>query len=102
MAVRYSGDVEVKVTLPTKHSRSSWLRIAFRWPEHGRVKSHVVFIPPRGDRGWRYAKVTPERYDSLVRSELADLLRAKPWLPVERGMFGRPVLRRVFQAPCPR
>ena len=92
MAVRYCGDVEARTKLVPGH-----IRVTLRWPSNGRVFGSVYLERSRGR-----AQPTSAEYDRIVRRAIIDLLKCRPLLPVERGNFGSLVVRRVFQAPCPR
>ena len=91
MAVRYCGDVEAR----TRLARGEVV-VSLRWPEDGRVRGSDYV-----ERGVR-ARPDSVGYDRIVRRAILDLLRVRPRLPVERGSWGGLVVRRVFQAPCPR
>jgi hypothetical protein len=91
VAVRYTGDVEARAS----HQGGARFVVLFRWAERGSVRRMKFSVKLR-------AKPDPAGYDKVVRAALSNLLVRKPWLPVERGLFGRVVIRRVFQAPCPR
>ena len=92
MAVRYCGDVEARTDV-----RTGQVRVTLRWPARGRVRG-VVYV----ERWPGRARPDPSGYDRIVRRAILDLLRDEPRLPVERASFGGLVVRRVFQAPCPR
>jgi hypothetical protein len=86
MAIRYSGDVEVRV----EHPRDEKLaKVTVRWP-HGRASGRAEISSTK----------TPEWFDRLALKaiELAIIKHGK--LPVERE-GKKIVIRRVYQAPCP-
>jgi hypothetical protein len=91
VAARYSGDVE------TQSSRrgSSWI-VVVRWADRGGVRSFRVEVrgAPR--------TMSSADHDRMARQAINTVLVKKRKLPLERGTFGRIVLRRIFQAPCPR
>lgn len=85
MAVRYSGDVEVRI------GRFAAL---LRWPSGKRVRRFTY-------RATAPRKPSPADYDRIARQAIHAALGKDGRMPLERGIFGRIVLRRVFQAPCP-
>lgn len=92
MAIRYSGDVEVRVA-----RYGARCHVAVRWPDgRGGVRRYSVDIGCRMRPGERVELF----HDRVARGALVALARAVPKLPVERG-WGGPQIRRVYQAPCP-
>lgn len=87
MAMRYCGDVEMRISVAGNR-----YRIASRWP--------------RGKATWKGALPLwqrlplSERYDRAALAMIKALLRKSPRLPVEENGRGI-VIRRTFQAPCP-
>lgn len=88
MAIRYSGDVEFRI------SRAGFFRASFamsvRWPS-GRAKFPAAFA----------IGALPERYDRMALEAARELRKKHPRLPLEYDAKGQIVIRRVFQAPCP-
>ena len=96
MAKRYSGDVEVRVTLIDGGARTYVASV--RAPgERGRarVTSRDPFVDP----------ASPEAYDRVARRVLEAADEAArgsgEGLPLERDGRGRPLVRRTYQSPCP-
>lgn len=88
MAVRYSGDVEVRM----HHDAERGLYRAVVRDPRGRW---------RGTAGATTRAPTSETYDNLARAMIVRAEKAqKRTLPCERDK-GRVQIRRVFQAPCP-
>jgi hypothetical protein len=76
--------------------RRGRITVSLRWPEGGKVRrSSYVELG-------HHARPTSAGYDRIAERALLDLLRIRPHLPIERATFARIVVRRVFQAPCPR
>lgn len=87
MAVRYSGEVEVRFV----HARRE-LRVTVRWP--GGRASETIAV--------ERSAIDPDVYDRFA-ARVIDVVggkRRKP-LPAERDRQGRTIVRRTFQAPCP-
>lgn len=95
MAIRYSGDVEARVAVAGRGG--SHVAVSLKWPEGGHVRRSTYVEKNRTG-----ARPTTTGYDGIVRRALLDLLSIRPHLPVEKGSLGRLIVRRVFQAPCPR
>lgn len=91
MARRYSGDVELHIRHRGGRGRS--YDVLLKTPRSRmRLRAHLASNRP---------PASPEAYDAVARKVLGSVLARRPSLPVERGTFGRLVVRRVFQAPCP-
>ena len=96
MAIRYSGDVEVRMTF-LGEARVPRYDVTVRTPR-GRWTGKGVRVPSR------HAPQSPSAYDLVARSVLVAIEKGMRGgkLPLERGPDGRSaVIRRVFQAPCP-
>ncbi len=89
MAIRYSGDVEVRLL----HKGGTIFHVTVRTPKERLATDLNV-----GGRALR--KVTPEDYDRVALVVLKTLDRKKT-LPCERDTNNVVTIRRVFQAPCP-
>ena len=87
MAIRYSGDVEVKITHPPGEKLA---RVTVTWPR-GRVSGNADVK--------RSAK--PEDHDRYALKAIELVMMKHETLPVEKE-GRRIIIRRVFQAPCPR
>lgn len=91
MAIRYCGDVEIRM----RHLGGSLYRVSVSTPSAKFAAEIAVYHG--------YPKTSSEGYDSVAWRILTSLERKNPKkLPVERDERGKMVLRRVFQAPCPR
>lgn len=86
MAIRYCGDLEIRMTEQIDGCEGS-----IRWPS-----GRVLFQSPRSTR-----KNLDERYDHLAKAAVQKLLSRKPGLPVEYDNNNKIIIRRTFQAPCP-
>lgn len=94
MAIRYSGDVEVRLTWNKK------LRLYT-----GTVRAPRLVRRYRVDKYGRADPRSPEAYDRAALRMIKDLIeRERAWgrkLPLLTDRLGRPRVDRVFQAPCP-
>jgi len=89
MAIRYSGDVEIRMNL-SRSKRGNVYEVSVRWPR-GRAHGEVPL---------KRALHGPEAFDKLALAALRTVLKKYPKLPVEHE-HGTLSIRRVFQAPCP-
>lgn len=91
MAIRYSGDVEVRI-----QRKGARCLVNVRWPSgRGSVRRFQIVIhcsPKNGER--------PEAMHDRIARGVLRVLGERVKLPVERG-WGGPAIRRVYQAPCP-
>ena len=105
MAIRYSGDVEVRVTyLARSRTYKGAVRApgGFRLPLTASADDLGRFAPLRGRSGPK----EPSRYDEVARLFLGI---ARRWAKAHRNLTlplaftadGQMEVRRVFQAPCP-
>lgn len=87
MAIRYSGDVEVRI----HHLRAGLYCCKVRAP--GLRDTGMLKMP---------GKPSPAAYDSIARAAIhaAERAHGKSKVPAERR-GGRIVVERVFKAPCP-
>lgn len=103
MAIRYSGDVEVRVRAHLGRDGEAHYVGGVRAPgfkrwyvlEDERRPLASVLRRIRGNPS------TPEAYDAAARAVLKQALDEHPSLPVELDARGRPIVRRVFESPCP-
>lgn len=84
MAIRYSGDVEVRM-----HVIAEGVRIRVRAP--GVRRSAIIKTSRK--------KFSSKDYDSFALIALSSPLGRG--LPFSKGRGGQPVIRRVFVSPCP-
>ncbi len=92
MAIRYSGDVEVRMGLLDRSRAASTYAVRVRWPHGAETFRTRVSTAP-------YKDSSTEAYDAVAYAVLMRLDSAKR-LPLERK--GKNIqIRRVFQAPCP-
>lgn len=91
MAIRYSGDVEVRML----HKGGTLFAVTVRTPR-GRWATDVDI------GGSKIRKVTPEDYDRVALTILRACDQKRPrGFPFERDAKGGVMIRRIFQAPCP-
>lgn len=89
MAIRYSGDVEMRV----RHEQGDFYIVAIRAPgERGQLQVRHRSL-------FRDAE-SSTTYDAVAKQALLKILENHP-LPVEVDDRGYLVVRRGFQAPCP-
>lgn len=84
MAIRYSGDVEIRMTF----SRGNY-RVKFRSPGYS---GEGTLTPRECQLSQKDDPASPESYDKVARRVLA-------FLKLKGVQTGE--LRRLFQAPCP-
>jgi hypothetical protein len=97
MAIRYSGDVEVRIA----YDEDGFYSATVRAPgERGRAILSIREVGLRKGLS-RKQLVSSEAFDVAAKAfvEFAELHRGH--LPVELDEKGHMVIRRVFQAPCP-
>jgi hypothetical protein len=91
MAIRYSGDVEVRLA----HTNGTVFRVTIRTPK-GRWTTDVDI------GGRRIYKASPDDYDRVALVILKTCDKKHPGtFPFERDASGAVTMRRIFQAPCP-
>lgn len=90
MAIRYSGDVEVRVTSLRKGLYLAKVRAP---GEHATLEIRRRFL-------FRDAN-DPKAYDAIAEEAISEVVKQIGPLPVEFDDSGDIFIRRVFQAPCP-
>ncbi len=93
MAIRYSGDVEVRLTFVDGKFRGSVRAPGFR--------AEGTLTPREARLTRKHQPSSSESYDEAALFFVHEALLLHPRLPVSKNEHGRVELRRTFQAPCP-
>jgi hypothetical protein len=104
MAIRYSGDIEVRISvIRTKGTRvfhASFRNLSLRGMARPGIRARAVLsfsevgIPPR-------AALSSAAYDRTAKAFFELAKRHERRLDLEMDEDGAIVVRRVFQSPCP-
>lgn len=87
MAIRYSGDVEARMSYEGKRRYV----VVVRWPGK-RVSGKILFKASR-------KPTSSETYDAVAKKVIGEVRACHRF--ADRGPFGGVRIRRLFQAPCP-
>lgn len=93
MAIRYSGDMEVRLSFVEGHYQAKLRSPGFR--AQGSLSAREVGLTRK------QGSSTPEAYDQAALAFLKLAVRMAPALRRVLVIEGDIVIRRTFQAPCP-
>lgn len=97
-AIRYSGDVEVRMVPRAWHHNGQDLWYTATLAAPGQRLVAVLSAEEAGVTGDLRA---PDSYDRAARRFLT-IAQERGWsLPLETDPHGQPLVRRVFRSPCP-